>query len=687
MLRISLAAFALLVPCLAAPVQAQHSFSDEARDALGEPGAEVTVGAWLDDAALGFDPRARLRARTAAVALTDAAGIDAAAAAHVAELGEALRTRITEPVAAAAQAAGLQVVFLGELLPVVYLRGEATALGGFLAARAEVRYVDVDRPAYKELDASVKSTRADRIWSLPIPFTGLGTKGCDIESGGISKINPWLPAGIVSQVTGSADSHSTAIGGIIASRHATSRGMAPDAQLLNANASSSESGIIAGAQWAFTNGADICNVSLWSNADSSGPITLGDMALDYLIRNLGRMIVKSAGNQGAGNIVTSPGRGWSCIAVGNMDDKGTATWKDDAMSSGSSTKDPANGAPKPEVAAPGSNITTTLTGSPWIGNAGSGTSFAAPHVVGGSLLLFEQLPALRTEPELLKALWIATAWHNVEGATALSDADGAGAIDAFAASSVLAAGRYVYGELVPDDFATGSKDVPVQLVAGNRARIAISWDSLAGAGPSYAPDVLNCKLNLQLIPPGGGAPIATATHPAAAWRIMELTPPVTGTYTLRLVPVSFLGASEPFGLAVSQVFDAHTNRISGVGDHPVGTLKSLTVSDAYHPGAGFVVLASASGGGYAGGLALTAYPRTIPIVADGMTWLGLQPNPIFIGFVGTLNGSGNANLSVQLPAKLSFVGATLTYSFVTVDPSAPDSVVEISPAYSSTIVP
>jgi hypothetical protein len=589
--------------------------------------------------------------------------------------------------AAAAQDAGLQVVFRGELLPVVYLRGEATALGAFLAARPELRFVDVDRPAFKELDASVKTTRADRIWSLPLPFTGAGTKACDIESGGISKTNPYLPAGIVSQVNGTPDFHSTAIGGIIASHHPTYRGMAPDALLLNANASSSESGILAGAEWAFQNGADICNCSLWTDATSTGPITLGDMGVDYLIRNLGRMFVKSAGNQGAGNIVTSPGRGWSCMAVGNVDDKGTATWKDDSMSSSSSTKDPASGVPKPEVSAPGSNITTTTTSAPWIGNAGSGTSYAAPHVVGGSLLLFQELPALRMEPELLRALWIATAWHNVEGATALSDADGAGAIDAFAAHSVLAAGRYAFGTLVPEDFASGGKDFPVELVANNRARLVVSWDSLAGAGPSYAPDVLNCKLDLQLIPPGGGAPIATATHPSAAWRILELTPPVTGTYTLRLVPTSFAGASEPFGLAVSQLFDANTNAVTGLADQPIGTTQGFSVSDAYHPGANFVVLVTASGGSYAGGLSLSALPRTIPIMVDGLTWLGLTPNPVFIGFAGTLNASGGANVSVHLPAELNFVGATLTYSFLTLDASAPDGVVEISPAFSSTIVP
>lgn len=675
----------LAAPSPAAP-QSFPGLSDAARAALRDPGAPADVGVWLDDAPVGFDPRARLREHLAGAG--DAAAIAEASARQVAELSAAMRARVTGPFAAAARGAGLEVALEGALVPIVYLRGNAAAVDAFLASRADARFADVDRPAAPELNASVRATHADRLAALPIPLTGAGTKACDIEFGAISGANPYLPAGILQQTPGGASGHATGIAGMIASSHGTYRGMAPGAGLLSANASSGESGVIFGAEWAFTNGADVCNVSVYTDATSSGPITLGDRAFDYLIRNLGRMIVKSAGNQGSGGIVTSPGRGWSCIAVGNFDDKGTAKWTDDAMSPGSSTKDPASGAPKPELTAPGTNITSTLTGSPWIGNVGDGTSYSAPHVVGGSCLLFEKLPALRTEPELLRAIWVASAWHNVEGATALSEADGAGAIDAFAAHSVIAAGRYAYGTLVPGDFAaTGFKDYPVHLVAGNRARVAVSWDSNASAGPVFLPDVLQCKLDVQLLPPGGGAPIATASHPAAAWRILEATPPTTGIYTVRLVKVAFDGASEPYGVAVSQIFDGHASALLNVADQSVGTTRTFHGLDPYHGSMQCAALASLSGGAYETGPPLFALPRTIPLVIDDVTLLSVSPNPFFLGFVSTLTSTGRADFTVTLPPEPLLIGFTLTYAFVTLDPTAPDGVRAISPPAASTIVP
>jgi hypothetical protein len=86
-------------------------------------------------------------------------------------------------------------------------------------------------------------------------------------------------------VNSSPDFHSTAIGGIIV-RTTRSSAEAPDAQLLNANL------VVRAASSPAPNGPserrDICNCSLWTDATSTGPITLGDMGVDYLVRP-GRM--------------------------------------------------------------------------------------------------------------------------------------------------------------------------------------------------------------------------------------------------------------------------------------------------------------------------------------------------------------------------------------------------------------
>ncbi|HKE01485.1 MAG TPA: S8 family serine peptidase, partial [Planctomycetota bacterium] len=619
--------------------------------------------------------------------LDDAPAVDAAARAHVAELADAMRSRVTGPFAEAAKAAGFEVRHAGSLVPIVYLDGNEAELRAWLASRAEVIHVAPDLPAQPELTTSVKTTRADLLWSGPAGLSGAGTRAADIEQGSISSANPYLPAGTVFQTSESPIAHATAIGGIIASNHPTARGMAPGAHLLSANASSSESGVIAGVEWALANGADICNISLWTNLSSPPVLTLGDMAIDYIVRNSARMIVKSAGNQGIGNVVTSPGRGWSCIAVGNFDDRGTTSWADDVMNPGSSTKDPTTGAPKPEVSAPGTDIVTTTTSAPWIADAGSGTSYAAPHVVGGSLLLFEKMPALRAQPELLKALWIATAWHNVEGATDLSDQDGAGGIDVFAAAAVIGAGRLQTGMILkPDIDAAAHLDFPVALVAGNRARIAASWDSTVASPPAYSPDSLLCRFDLQLLPPGDATPLATATHPGAAWRILEVVPPVTGTYTVRLQKVQFDGPREPFGIAVSQVFDAYTSTLEGSTTQFIGTTATMTARDPYHPGASFAAIASLSGGSYELGIPVAQLPRVIPVVADDIAFASVSGGAgIFGGFVGNLSATGTASLTVTVPALPLLTGLKFTYTFLTLQPGAPDGVREIAPPLKTTL--
>jgi len=102
----------------------------------------------------------------------------------------------------------------------------------------------------------------------------------------------------------------------------------------------------------------------------------------------------------------------------------------------------------------------------------------------------------------------------------------------------------------------------------------------------------------------------------------------------------------------------------------------------------FAVLASASGGGYDAGPPLVTLPRTIPLVFDAVTQLSVAAgNPYFVNTVGFLNANGRASVTVNMPALPGLVGATLTYDFVTLDPTAPDGVIEISPPSTSTIVP
>ena len=188
-------------------------------------------------------------------------------------------------------------------------------------------------------------------------------------------------------------------------------------------------------------GARALNLSFGS--DTLSAVGANDRFYDEIVHNRWRTVVKSAGNRGAACIgdarVTSPGLGYNVTTVGNFDDAGTAQWGDDSMSGCSSFVDPIsrNGdREKPELAAPGTNITMVDPG-PANQRTDSGTSFAAPHVTGTTALLIQKNGRLAIWPEIVRAVLMASATHNIEGATRLSDQDGAGGLAADRAAGIV----------------------------------------------------------------------------------------------------------------------------------------------------------------------------------------------------------------------------------------------------------
>jgi hypothetical protein len=409
-----------------------------------------------------------------------------------------------------------------------------------VAAWAGVDRVYLARTHENELDMARQVIGASTVNSLGI--TGSGVRIAQIEVGGrVALANPNL-AGVIQDATfvcAGASSHSTAVAGMLHSLHATVRGVAYGSTLYAAGSCGGSSAQLqnrstAAADW----GARALNLSWGSNIG----LTPGadDRFYDGMVINRWRTIVKSAGNQnglcGAGNgNVTSPGLAYNVITVGNFNDHNTLSFTGDSIESCSSFKDPTSthgDREKPEVAAPGTNFVSTTTAWPWTGGVGSGTSYSAPMVTGTAALMMQRNSSLTVWPEAVKAILMATATHNIEGSTRLSEFDGAGGIMSYLADLVT---RRISGNWGGVSYTCASAaDVDMTsmyLTAGRKVRVVIAWDN----DPAYASYASQpcADLDLQVLNPSG-----TYVSGSASWdnsyEVVEFTPAVTGYHKLRV---------------------------------------------------------------------------------------------------------------------------------------------------------
>lgn len=408
-----------------------------------------------------------------------------------------------------------------------------------VAQLPEVDQVYEDLINYPELNIASLTIRATTVQNRGL--TGVGIRVAQIEVGGrVATNNPNL-SGIFQNTTdvcSSASSHSTAVAGIIRSTNGIFRGISPRVSLwaggsCNGNSSQLQNRSTAAADW----GARILNLSWGSNTNLV--ISASDRFYDNMVINRLRTVVKSAGNRGSGcgfeGNVTSPGLAYNVITVGNFDDKRTVSWTGDTMSSCSSWRNPRSARgdrKKPELAAPGTNITGTTTASPWIGRIGSGTSYSTPMVTGVVALLMQRNSSLSSLPEAVKAILMTTAIHNIEGNARLSEYDGAGGIVADRADDVARRVNGNWGSRSYTCSTSTTLDVAnMSLTAGVRTRATIVWPN----DPNYSSYASQpgADLDLQVISPSGSV-VASSASWDNTYEIVDFRPSVSGNYRLRV---------------------------------------------------------------------------------------------------------------------------------------------------------
>ena len=198
------------------------------------------------------------------------------------------------------------------------------------------------------------------------------------------------------------DGHGTHVAGIAAGNGFSNeryKGIAPEANIigvkvLDEEGSGTSSDIIAGIQWIIDNkdryNIKVVNMSFGSPADNSykdDPLARAAVAA---IQS-GLTVVVSAGNSGPNaRTISTPGITPSAITVGAVDDNRTSTYADDFVADFSSRGPTPSGAIKPDVVAPGVDITSLSNTGPTAYVSHSGTSMASPMVAGVAALMYEQ---------------------------------------------------------------------------------------------------------------------------------------------------------------------------------------------------------------------------------------------------------------------------------------------------------
>jgi serine protease AprX len=296
-----------------------------------------------------------------------------------------------------------------------------------IAARPDVSTITSNRlQPILTLDVSRPLIRANQ---MPPGISGAGINVAILDSG-VDATHADLAGAVGAQqdMTGLAAmrddfGHGTHCAGVVASRNATFRGIAPgagivDIRITDAIGYAKPSWATDGLAAAVTSGADVASNS-WGYSHKDGAwvdpngtcvvCTAADQAVA-----MGVVVVVSAGNEGDDicgsydTIIRCPGIAQNVVTVGATDD-------DDALALFSSTGETPDGRLKPEVAAPGVDIAslqatgTILPGSapvqPGVVSA-SGTSQAAPHVAGVAALILDKNSGLT--PDKVRKLIITT---------------------------------------------------------------------------------------------------------------------------------------------------------------------------------------------------------------------------------------------------------------------------------------
>ena len=368
-------------------------------------------------------------------------------------------------------------------------------------------------------------------------------------------------------------------------------GVAPGAGLvgvkvLDAAGGGTMENVTAAIEWVVQNkdvyGIEAINLSLGTSGCSNGTDATSVAANNA--HGAGLVVAVAAGNEGPGTCtIGTPGAAASALTVGAMADTGAGGFSLADFSSRGRTLD---GRVKPDIAAPGVDITSAQTGTTNGYVVYSGTSMATPFVAGVALLARDANAALT--PQQVKDKLTATAidWGRIG-----ADGEyGAGRLDAYAALASAGA-PLTTGPATPKHElregtlgGTGSYvDYPLDI--GDLAHPIAATLIIPAISGAYA---YNPDFDLYLYGPSGA--LVASAETVYRQENVSFKPTAAGRYTLRVRSYSGSGAyyvDISGGLAVDTTAPTVTaispaDAATGV---PVATTVSATFSEAMNAAA------------------------------------------------------------------------------------------------------
>lgn len=269
-------------------------------------------------------------------------------------------------------------------------------------------------------------------------LTGNGVTIGMLESGTTSRYNDYLPADRCCILDENRFMlHSTEVAYIMAS----SNGVAPESFLVS---KASSSNFISDVECLLDNGVQVINMSFYLTT-SNAAYSFAEDYINYIIKQHGIIIVKSAGNNGnTTGEVSNPGNADNVITVGAYDHCHTYDNSEHFLGELSSYNEMSD-CEKPDVIAPGKIECYS----------DCYTSYATPVVTGTIALMLECRPSLAFHPEIVKAIVMASCHSKVASSAngeaaesmydGITDRQGAGAINIYTALCITVNGNYGYG--------------------------------------------------------------------------------------------------------------------------------------------------------------------------------------------------------------------------------------------------